>query len=61
MATHFLFPGQEYCRVHKEENGVHKVEYAYCSERGKYFSCIASSKKEAQDQCAYWLLRQERN
>lgn len=60
MATPFLFPGQEYCRVHEGHDGK-KVEYAYCSERGRYFSCTASSEKAAREQCEYFLLRHERN
>lgn len=59
MATPFLLPGQEYCRVRADDES--KVEYAYCSPRGKYFCCVSNSEEDAREQCEYWLLRQERN
>lgn len=57
MAIPYLLPGQEYCRIRADK----KVEYAYCSPRGRYFSCVSTSEKAAREQCEYWLLRQERN
>lgn len=60
MATPFLFPGQEYCHI-REDHGQKKVEYAYCSESGRYFSCTAPTEKAAREECEYFLLRKERN
>lgn len=61
MTSPFLLPGQEYCHIRTEEHGSTKVDYAYCSESGRYFSCTAGSEKEAREQCEHFLLRHDRH
>lgn len=56
-----LFPGDEYCKEFISKDNKKKIEYAYCSESGRFFSCVTSSASEAREKCEYWLLRQERN
>ena len=50
-----LLPGQE--GFVETENGVF---YAYCTERGVYFSCEAKTLEIAQSLCEDWIMRQER-
>lgn len=61
MGLPVLFPGEEYCKEYISADNQKKIEYAYCSESGKFFSCVTTNAKEARDRCEYWLLRQERN
>lgn len=56
-----LFPGQEYICKQPDLNGREVVVYAYCSERGTFFSCAGRTEEDVRERCMRWLIRQERH
>ena len=50
-----LLPGQE-----RWKTVVGGIQYAYCTERGEFFSCVAKTLDAAQSLCEDWMMRRER-
>ena len=60
MEQLYLMPGEERYTKFRDENGVPKIRYTYCSLHGKLFNCVCRSTDEAQRLCEDWLVSQER-
>ena len=56
----YLMPGEERCTKFRDEDGVPKIRYTYCSLHGRLFNCTCSSMDEAQRLCEDWLVTQDR-
>ena len=52
--------GEERYTKFRDENGVPKIRYTYCSLHGKLFNCVCRSTDEAQRLCEDWLVTQDR-
>ena len=51
MEQLYLMPGEERYTKFRDENGVPKIRYTYCSLHGKLFNCVCRSTDEAQRLC----------
>ena len=60
MEQLYLMPGEERYTKFRDENGVPKIRYTYCSLHGKLFNCVCRSTDEAQRLCEDWLVTQVR-
>ena len=60
MEQLYLMPGEERYTKFRDENGVPKIRYTYCSLHGKLFNCVCRSTDEAQRLCEDWLVTQDR-
>lgn len=60
MEQLYLMPGEERYTKFRDENGVPKIRYNYCSLHGKLFNCVCRSTDEAQRLCEDWLVTQDR-
>lgn len=60
MERAFLMPGEERWRPFKDQNGVSKGNYTYCSLHGSLFSCTCRDLDEAKHLCEDWLVGQDR-
>ena len=43
MEQLYLMPGEERYTKFRDENGVPKIRYTYCSLHGKLFNCVCRS------------------
>ena len=60
MEQLYLMPGEERYTKFRDEDGVPKIRYTYCSLHGKLFNCTCRTKDEAQRLCEDWLVTQDR-
>ena len=60
MEQLYLMPGEERYTKFRDEDGVPKIRYTYCSLHGKLFNCTCRTKEEAQRLCEDWLVTQDR-
>ena len=51
MEQLYLMPGEERYAKFRDEDGVPKLRYTYCSLHGKLFNCTCRTKDEAQRLC----------
>lgn len=55
-----LMPGQDRYVYFQDDSGHRKLQYSYCSLRGRMFYCVSCTLEEAQRRCEDWLVTQDR-